>query len=277
VSIAKLKDDWEELSRLDPVGAITGVVNWSGSFSDWERFFAGGEREIADVMKRAADLRWQGSHGAALDFGCGLGKLTRALSKHFTQVYGVDISEAMTAKAQELLADVTNCRFVTNSRPDLAIFPDHCFDFVYTRLVLQHIPQQQIIRGYIHEFLRVAKPGGLVVFQMPSHIPLIRRVQLRRRIYAVLRSVGVAPTFLFRRLRLAPGMNNFIEEGEIVELLARHRASVLTVVRERMGGGVRSSTYYVGNADPRGVGDRASLEIHAVQSSHHPGGNQNGQ
>jgi ubiquinone/menaquinone biosynthesis C-methylase UbiE len=252
VSIAKLKDDWEELSRLDPVGAITGVVNWSGSFSDWDRFFAGGEHEIADVIKRAADLGWHGAYDSALDFGCGLGKLTRALSKHFTQVYGVDISEEMTAKAQELLADVKNCRFVTNPKPDLAIFPDHYFDFVYTRLVLQHIPQQRIIRGYIGEFLRVAKPGGLVVFQVPSHIPLIRRVQPRRRIYAVLRSVGVPPTFLFRRLRLAPGMNNFIEEGEIMELLARHRASVLTVVRERTERGVRSSTYYVGNSDPRG-------------------------
>ena len=37
---------------------------------------------------------------SALDFGCGIGRLSQALAEHFDQVYGVDISPKMIELAR---------------------------------------------------------------------------------------------------------------------------------------------------------------------------------
>jgi hypothetical protein len=41
---------------------------------------------------------------------------------------------------------------------------------VYTNLVLQHI-ERRYTEGYLVEFLRVLRPGGVLVFQLPSVRP----------------------------------------------------------------------------------------------------------
>jgi hypothetical protein len=60
------------------------------------------------------------------------------------------------------------CRYHVNTAPDLAIFTDGSFSFVYSHLVLQHMAPE-VARGYIGEFVRVLEPGGLLVFHVPSH------------------------------------------------------------------------------------------------------------
>jgi SAM-dependent methyltransferase len=59
------------------------------------------------------------------------------------------------------------CEFVVNRRPDLQQFSSGSFDLVHSCLVLQHMPADIALR-YIAEFLRVSRPGGLVVFQLPA-------------------------------------------------------------------------------------------------------------
>lgn len=245
MSLMMNKQDWEELGKLDPVGAIRGVPIVKGAFSDWDEFFLCGEQEIGEVMKIAGELGWQREGGEALDFGCGLGKLTRALGKRFRMAYGLDISEAMIVKAQALSKDIVNCKFVVNPHPDLRSFPDQFLEFVYSRIVLQHVPDRPLIKAYISEFLRVLKPGGLLVFQLPGHIPLRHRLQPRPKLYAGLKNLGVPSSFLYKKLRLAPGVMNFVPEEEVMDLIVRNRASVLRVIREKVTGGVISLTYYI--------------------------------
>src|ERR1700737_1566627 len=125
MSLMSNKQDWEEMGELDPVGAIRGISIVKGTFSDWDEFFLCGEQEIAEVMKTAAELGWNKEAGEALDFGCGLGKLTRALGKRFRLAYGLDISESMISKAVTLSKDVSsNCKFIVNPYGDLRIFSD---------------------------------------------------------------------------------------------------------------------------------------------------------
>ena len=64
-------------------------------------------------------------------------------------------------------------------------------DFIYSRIVLQHVNSRYAVRSYLSEFARVLAPGGLLVFQLPSHIPIRHRVQPRPRTYSLLRGVGV--------------------------------------------------------------------------------------
>src|SRR5438132_9346267 len=89
--LQKHKRDWEELGNLNPLWSIlTGHREW-----DVNEFFLTGEQEIQAVMERAKLMEYPRTHEKVLDFGCGVGRLTRALANYFPQCYGVDISESM--------------------------------------------------------------------------------------------------------------------------------------------------------------------------------------
>jgi SAM-dependent methyltransferase len=60
------------------------------------------------------------------------------------------------------------CQYHLNETPDLGLFGDSTFDFVYSVLVLQHMAPEYA-KAYLRELIRVLVPGGLLVFQMLSH------------------------------------------------------------------------------------------------------------
>lgn len=246
MSLRKHTQDWEELADLDPCWAILSCP--SGRFGGWDvdEFFLTGEREIEGVMEHAVRLGYPALRESALDFGCGIGRLTRPLAKYFQQCYGVDISQRMIAKAKELNGSLSKSEFLVNSEEHLRVFSDGYFDMIYTNIVLQHIPKKSTIKSYISEFVRTLKEGGLLVFQLPSHIPFRNRFQPRRRVYALLRSLGLNKRLLYERLRLEPIRMNFIPEKEIVDLLKMSGARLLHVhAHSPMGTSFQSNIYYV--------------------------------
>ena len=103
--------------------------------------------------------------GRALDFGCGLGRLTQALAEHFQNVDGVDISASMIEQSRALNRQGAKVSFHLNVQPDLRSFPSDAFDFVYSAIALQHTPANFQAR-YIADFARVLKPGGVACFQV---------------------------------------------------------------------------------------------------------------
>ncbi len=50
--------------------------------------------------------------GKALDFGCGVGRLTQALADYFNEVAGVDVSPTMVNKALEYNKKPTKFHFI---------------------------------------------------------------------------------------------------------------------------------------------------------------------
>ena len=101
----------------------------------------------------------------ALDFGCGMGRLTNGLSEYFGEVVGVDISRKMLRLAAEHRRG-QNVKFIHNATDHLRVFDDDSFDLVLSMIVLQHIPPRASL-NYIREFIRILKPGGIAVFQFP--------------------------------------------------------------------------------------------------------------
>lgn len=169
-----------------------------------EEFLATGEEEIAAVLADAAALGLPRNRASALDFGCGAGRLTRALSFRFGEAVGVDISEEMLRVARSLNADRRNCEFVLNVGEDLRLFASGRFDFVYSTIALQHVPGRALALGYVRELVRVLADGGLLVFQVPQRLPPLARAQLSRRLYALARRLGVRDRALLRRTPLTP-------------------------------------------------------------------------
>jgi ubiquinone/menaquinone biosynthesis C-methylase UbiE len=249
MEVRQQERDWNELAELDPYWAI--LTSPGTRFGGWDsdEFFATGASEIDGVMRHAAELGHPQSRERALDFGCGLGRLTRPLAGHFEECVGVDISEGMVRQARELNADVPGASFVVNAADDLRRFDDESFDLVYSVIVLQHVPDRGAIESYIAEFCRVLRPGGLAIFQLPSHIPKIFRLQWRRRLYLALRRAGVGAPFLYRRLRLLPIAMSSIPESDLVALVTSCGARVLEVETAAASGllnaGLKNSTYYV--------------------------------
>ena len=89
-----------------------------GKYGRWdeEEFFRHGVERIDEFLGHGATLGRPAGHEAALDFGCGVGRLSRALASHFDQVTGVDISETMIGRARELNAAIPNVEFRCNDR-----------------------------------------------------------------------------------------------------------------------------------------------------------------
>src|SRR5205823_2698739 len=154
------QQDWEELAGIDPLWAILSAPEGRDGRWQLEAFFISGETEIEQALADGPATR-PGRRERALDFGCGVGRLTRALSSRFAECYGIDISARMIELAQDLNRDRPGCTFVLNDRPDLSQFDSSSFDLVYSSLVLQHMPSPEIALGYISEFLRLVRPDGL--------------------------------------------------------------------------------------------------------------------
>ena len=217
--------DWDELASLDPYWSV--LTEPGKRFGGWDReeFLRSGETEIEGLMVAARELGLPHAREAALDFGCGLGRLTRALARHFGQVWGVDISARMVEQAHALHRGVPNCTFQTTEGP--LAFPSARFYLIYSVLVLQHLPTRAAIRGTVRELVRPLRPGGLLCFQVPSRLPLRRRWQLRRRLYGVLRAAGLGERVLYERCGLHPIRMSAVAERDVRALVAEAGGHVL--------------------------------------------------
>jgi SAM-dependent methyltransferase len=232
------------MANLDPCWAI--LSDPAKRYGGWDvhELLTTGELEIAGLMERTRHLERPLGRERALDFGCGVGRLTRALSPHFDDCLGLDISDQMVTAARRLNADLPNCRFEVNARPDLSLLADRSVDLVYTRLVLQHLPSQEAILRYAAEFVRVLASGGLAVLQVPSYIPPLRLIQPRPRLYRALRRMGMPRSMLYGRLRLQPIRMRAVALPEMAACLRRSGAQLLDAETELVTGGLRSTTYY---------------------------------
>jgi trans-aconitate methyltransferase len=109
-----------------------------------------------------------------------------------------DISDEMVRTARNANTGIENVSFVVNHAGDLSRFPDPSLDLVYSRRVLQHVPDWSAVESYVCESAASCARGRLATFGLPSHIPAIFRLQWRRRLYVGLRRFGASPEFLYR-------------------------------------------------------------------------------
>lgn len=164
--VDKLQWNWNEMGKDDPLFAVLSEPKYRHGKWDKDEFYATGLPFLAELMGHVDRLCPDLKHGRALDFGCGVGRLTQALAGHFDEAVGIDIAESMVAAARQHNQHGERCSFVVNVKSDLSVFESASFDFVMTFLVLQHIPPE-LVCGYIQEFMRILRPGGVAYFHVP--------------------------------------------------------------------------------------------------------------
>jgi SAM-dependent methyltransferase len=158
---------WDGHARRDPLWAILSDPAKKGGRWNTERFFHTGIAEISHILYylRLRDVTTM--RRRALDFGCGVGRLSQALARHFARVDGVDVSPAMIDLARSLNRYGDRVAYHANDRPDLSLFPDEAFDLVVSSIVLQHI-EPSVATRYLRELCRVTGVGGAFVVQLPA-------------------------------------------------------------------------------------------------------------
>lgn len=227
---------WTKLGREDPMWAVLTDRRKRRTDSEaWnpEDFLATGVDEITTVTERLAAMGLDAGRGRALDFGCGAGRLSHGLAAvGFEEVLGADISPTMLDKAREIVPDQA-CRFLRVTGADLAAVESDSVDLVYSCRVLQHMPPS-LAHGYVREFWRVARPGGVVVFQIPTE----PSTSLAGRVLSAL------PAPLARLLRRGMQMHG-TPEAEVRRLAESAGARVLAAEPDTSAGPRWDSRLYV--------------------------------
>jgi SAM-dependent methyltransferase len=96
--------------------------------------------------------------GLVLDVGCGTGQLGAAIAAEGFDVFGVDLSASMVAKARDRgLAGTYSA--VTTALP----FADNSFDLALTVATLHHLETVDRVAQTVREMGRVVRRGGFVV------------------------------------------------------------------------------------------------------------------
>jgi len=100
-----------------------------------------------------------------LEIGCGIGRLLKPLSKLGFNASGVDASKSMIQEARKYApaAKTVQCPG-DGSLP----YDGNNFDFVFSIITFQHIPNTETVERYIHEASRVLSAEGRFHFQVFS-------------------------------------------------------------------------------------------------------------
>jgi SAM-dependent methyltransferase len=149
--------DWGQIGEQEPYfGVLTHERFLKTNMTDDDKaeFFQSGSVDIEQYVQTLRTLFGEFSPKSALDFGCGVGRLTRALADATGDAIGVDVSEGMLREARQ------------HSRPGLEFssalpMKMKAFDWLVSIIVFQHIAPD---RGYsiLRDLLDRLAPRGCV-------------------------------------------------------------------------------------------------------------------
>ncbi len=244
MNIKEAEKNWDALGKDDPLYIVLTYKDKKGGKWDPKEFFETGTREIARALEYASEKSVAINKGKALDFGCGVGRLTQALATHFDEVTGVDISASMLEGAKKFNRFGDKCKYYLNTSNDLHIFSDNEFNFIYSRITLQHI-RSDYSKNYIREFIRILKSGGVLMFQVTSEPVIQKTTGLKGFIKKIV------PRFLlglYHRLRYerGPRIPMFgIPRPEVEEILRGHGMTIVDIKVDSIAGSAWTGYMYL--------------------------------
>jgi SAM-dependent methyltransferase len=138
---------WERWGALDPYYAVCSKPEFLSTNLDENSvrsFFDSGEKHVEWVFWTVAEhLDAHFKPRVALDFGCGVGRITIPLAKQCERVIAVDISEAMLEETRKNL-DERGLGNVDLFRSDDSLSQVPCgYDFLHSHIVFQHMSRSR--------------------------------------------------------------------------------------------------------------------------------------
>jgi len=224
--IQQYAQEWQDNAQVDPLWVILTDSDKKQKKWDENDFFETGREEIRRFFDYLFRQRIELANvGRFLDFGCGVGRLSRALIERFDSGVGIDISPHMIDLANKYNAqDQKRIDFLVNQSADLSQIPSASVDFIYSHIVLQHM-QPSLQRLFIAEFLRVLRPNGFAAFQvvtgqLPSFKSRVKNMLPPDLKETLLKLLG-------RKERGVVFEMNLLPESEIMTIANERRCSIL--------------------------------------------------
>ncbi len=154
---------WERYGEKDPYYGVLTLDRYRlGNIAENRAaFFASGEAQVAETLKRVEAAVGPVRRGHALDFGAGVGRLSLPLADRFERVSSVDVSRSMLA---ELGRNAAGRSHVATYGSLDGVAPT--LDFALSLIVLQHVP---VDRGHaaIRGIWDRLTPGGVLALEVP--------------------------------------------------------------------------------------------------------------
>ena len=163
VELDDMKVYWDACARHNAKRHIA-TDNWESE----DIFHKCGERDLVRLLENLDEEYLKAADKRVLEIGCGIGRILKPFAIRYPdlQLFGVDVSEEMIRKGRHRLKEIENVKLMRTSGNDLQLFEDNSFDFVYSYIVLQHIPRK-FVNNYLNEVSRILNDDGVFVFQMP--------------------------------------------------------------------------------------------------------------
>jgi SAM-dependent methyltransferase len=168
-SLQVRSSEWERFAQEDARHYICTDI----PKDDPDAFWRSGEKIVGQQFLPLA-TRYKIHPGTAVEIGCGIGRLTIPVARHFDKVIGFDISSGMVeqASANAAARGVTNASFCKVEAPQglAQQVPGIAgnVDFLYSFLVFQHIDDSRVIEAYMKSISTLLAPGGIAYVQFDS-------------------------------------------------------------------------------------------------------------
>lgn len=162
----KIEKKWEYFGETNPYFAVSTFDKFkSENLSDaaLTEFFESGEEYVERIWQEIENnFQSEFKPRRALDFGCGVGRITLPLARRCETVTGIDISENMLKEARQNSAkfSLNNVNFVKGDNDLTRISGE--FDLIHSFIVFQHI-KPKIGEAIFKEFVRMLSNGGIGV------------------------------------------------------------------------------------------------------------------
>ena len=167
-----VQSTWQRLGESEPHWSVVIAERYrqSNIGENLDEFYATGRPHVTQLFgsleRNGVDFS---GFKTCLDYGCGVGRISRHLAERFEQVFAYDVSLAHLRCAEDYLATqgISNVDLRQLKRvQDVAALPK--VDLAYSMIVLQHNPPPVI--GYIIDgLIRSLNPGGVAFFQVPTY------------------------------------------------------------------------------------------------------------
>ena len=110
---------------------------------------------VKEYLSKVSDVKEK----KILDIGSGKGNHLVGFSRLGLESYGIDKREECVSVLKNFT--IKECNIESERFP----YDDNCFDFVYSKSVLEHVMNTD---NFLSEALRMLKPGGIAVLMTPD-------------------------------------------------------------------------------------------------------------
>jgi 2-polyprenyl-3-methyl-5-hydroxy-6-metoxy-1,4-benzoquinol methylase len=162
----KIEKKWDYFGETNPYFAVATFDKFkSENLNDnaLTEFFETGEEYVERIWQEIeSNFQTEFKPRKAIDFGCGVGRITLPLARRCEKVIGIDISENMLKEARENSArfNLGNVNFVKGDNDLTKVAGE--FDFIHSFIVFQHI-KPKIGEAIFKKFVGMLSNGGIGV------------------------------------------------------------------------------------------------------------------